>query len=371
MEFYRKRALYVFACFIILIYSNIVWAETECEACHSGEEAERWGLKDVYAGIYKYRFRHNNVNRECRRCHIIEEFQIKAKGELYFPGNIKEGIFFLTGLSLDKEYEVELTFKTPRYGVLQKKVLKLKPSRIAVEKGDGAPPVVKTVRFLGIKEGIIPEGVLYFETDRPAVSVVEYWSDERYKERLRNFKVFIKKHRVRLSAIRRDKKYRYRIMVMDVFGNRSISEGVLFTQGVLTSYGMEVSGEKKEWMDPAIKVFRPASSADLCLYMKAPKPVMVSVSMREIVGSSKHGYGLRDARYTTIYVCTQCHRAGISHPVGVRSTRADIEVPEDLPTIEGGVITCVTCHYPHGGDSPYFARFDFDEICNRCHKGLQ
>ncbi len=371
MEVYRKRALYLLACFIILIYSKAAWAETDCETCHSGTEARKRGLEDVYAGIYSYRFRHNNVSRECRRCHIMEEFQIKVESELYFPGSTTEGIFFLTGLSLDKEYEVELKLRDQRKGIVQRKVLKLKPSRIAVEEGDGAPPSVETIRFLGIREGIIPEGILYFETDRPAVSVVEYWKDERYKERVLSLKVFLKEHTVRLSGIRKADRYRYRIIVMDVFGNRSISEGVLFAGEKKESIGVDAMSEDGDRVaEPAIKVFRPAPGADLCLHLMAPKPVMVSVSIREIIENTKHGYGLRSARYANIHVCTQCHRAGISHPVGVRNTRADIDIPEDLPTIEAGVITCVTCHYPHGGDKPYFARFDFDEICEMCHKGL-
>ncbi len=372
MEFYCKRALYVLACFIILIYNRVSWAESECDACHAGAKALKMGLEDVYAGIYSYRFRHNNVDRECRRCHVIEEFQIRPESELYFPGNTKEGIFFLTGLSLDKEYELELKLKRTGEGTLYRKVLKFKPSSIVVEKGDDAPPAVKTIRFLGIRKGVIPEGLLYFETDRPVVSVVEFWKDEHYRERVSNLKVFLKEHVVRLSGLKDARGYRYRIITMDVFGNRSVSEGVLFgRKRMIENPRTEVVQKSEGLKEPSVRLFRPSRSADLCLHIRAPEPVMVSVKMREIVEHTEHGYGLQSARYTNIYVCTECHSAGISHPVGVRSTRADVEIPREMPTIEGGVITCTTCHYPHGGNRPYFARFDFDRICNMCHKRLE
>ena len=77
---------------------------------------------------------------------------------------------------------------------------------------------------------------------------------------------------------------------------------------------------------------------------------------------------LRSRREVGIDSCMEkCHRQGASHPVGIAS-RGNIKIPTTLPTAEGNVMTCVTCHMPHGGKERYLARVDFKrDICVLCH----
>ncbi|OGP25990.1 MAG: hypothetical protein A2067_00630 [Deltaproteobacteria bacterium GWB2_42_7] len=66
----------------------------------------------------------------------------------------------------------------------------------------------------------------------------------------------------------------------------------------------------------------------------------------------------------------RCHAQGASHPVGIMSKGPKTKIPAELPTVEGGIITCVTCHYAHGGNKRYFARLDFQrDMCMACHTG--
>lgn len=82
----------------------------------------------------------------------------------------------------------------------------------------------------------------------------------------------------------------------------------------------------------------------------------------------KHGRGgLKGWREIGIDVCIKCHKQGASHPVGVKG-RGRIKIVNELPTGEGGVVTCVTCHTPHGGKKRYLGRLDFNKgICLLCH----
>ena len=67
--------------------------------------------------------------------------------------------------------------------------------------------------------------------------------------------------------------------------------------------------------------------------------------------------------------CSACHSGeGPSHRTGIRPTRP---VPADLPLSDGGLITCSTCHYPHGeGDRRQaYERMDNrrGRLCLACH----
>jgi predicted CXXCH cytochrome family protein len=81
---------------------------------------------------------------------------------------------------------------------------------------------------------------------------------------------------------------------------------------------------------------------------------------------------LREGKDLAIDACYQCHPAeelGVSHPVGVRPSAKTV-IPDDLPTLTGGILTCSTCHDPHGGIRRYFARKDIKkDICVSCHEG--
>ena len=83
-----------------------------------------------------------------------------------------------------------------------------------------------------------------------------------------------------------------------------------------------------------------------------------------------HGLGLRDNEALGINSCYGCHPPnilGLSHPVGVYP-KGDIEIPDDLPTAEGGMLTCITCHYPHGSNQKFLARKKIaKELCQSCH----
>jgi predicted CXXCH cytochrome family protein len=64
--------------------------------------------------------------------------------------------------------------------------------------------------------------------------------------------------------------------------------------------------------------------------------------------------------------CLKCHPAslGKDHPIGVVPKK----MPGDLPLGEGNVITCITCHEPHGKDTfGMLLRKDFTSLCRSCH----
>ncbi|MBI5182769.1 MAG: hypothetical protein HY999_00170 [Nitrospinae bacterium] len=103
------------------------------------------------------------------------------------------------------------------------------------------------------------------------------------------------------------------------------------------------------------------------------------VTIENIRGKDKdkdvdgHGKGLKSMEEAGIDACMEfeCHpsnKLGVSHPVRVYP-RGKIKIPSDLPTGEKGMLTCTTCHEPHGGNTRLFIRKKIlDDLCVACHQ---
>jgi len=80
---------------------------------------------------------------------------------------------------------------------------------------------------------------------------------------------------------------------------------------------------------------------------------------------------LREVEDANIDHCYSCHPhndLGVSHPVRVYATKRGISIPPDLPTINGGMMTCVTCHVPHGAPGKQLIReMVKTKLCVACH----
>lgn len=78
---------------------------------------------------------------------------------------------------------------------------------------------------------------------------------------------------------------------------------------------------------------------------------------------------LRSPAESAINACYQCHSEadlGTSHPVRLYSGR-DVQIPDELPTVDG-MLTCVTCHDPHGAEGEMLVREIIKtKLCVTCH----
>lgn len=87
-------------------------------------------------------------------------------------------------------------------------------------------------------------------------------------------------------------------------------------------------------------------------------------------GSENHPL-LVSSEYAMIDLCYTCHpqsRMGTSHPVRIYSKQNETRIPDNLPTGKGGMLTCVTCHEPHGGKAKNMVRdLITTRLCVACH----
>jgi predicted CXXCH cytochrome family protein len=80
---------------------------------------------------------------------------------------------------------------------------------------------------------------------------------------------------------------------------------------------------------------------------------------------------LVDQEFTIIDQCYTCHPEddlGTSHPVRIYIRGNSTRIPDSLPTGKNGMLTCVTCHDPHGGKSKGLVReLIVTKLCVACH----
>jgi predicted CXXCH cytochrome family protein len=79
---------------------------------------------------------------------------------------------------------------------------------------------------------------------------------------------------------------------------------------------------------------------------------------------------LAGSYFTNYESCRPCHTdffGPMSHPVDI-VPGVGMEVSPDLPLLEDGRISCMTCHVFHGGNDHYRLRFPTkQELCHACH----
>jgi hypothetical protein len=95
----------------------------------------------------------------------------------------------------------------------------------------------------------------------------------------------------------------------------------------------------------------------------------VGNSMAELQESRFHS-DLAGGYFTNYESCRLCHGdffGPMSHPVDI-VPGVGMEVSSELPLLEDGRISCMTCHVFHGGNDHYRLRFSSkQELCHACH----
>ncbi|MBI5875010.1 MAG: hypothetical protein HZB81_04065 [Deltaproteobacteria bacterium] len=355
---------------------NISWSKDgACRDCHSGPKAAELKLDDVYVKIAALQYRHSVVEDEkCELCHILRGFKTGRTWELASPDSYKEQIFFLKDLSVDRKYQVALKVKDGAGNEAPVNPLQFIPSNVAASMdNDQKAPLIRNVITTEIRQAVFLEATIKWETDKPSNSIVEYGLTPQYGETAVSENVFANGHKITITGLKSGKQYHYRTISRDIFGNTGASSDfILDTSAQINNTG-EGGVKIVDRTRPQIKeaaVFKIKGTKDIFIKFSSDKPVKAYLTINEPAEIDKHGFGLIPARASRIDACIKCHPQGASHPVGIRSKGSKTKISPDLPTIEGGMITCVTCHYPHGGNKKHFTRMNFErDLCIACHTG--
>ena len=399
MAILKYLILYVFM-IAFLFYDNLsAFSKNEikqnhCLSCH----------KTIYEKGVSSSYQHSPFEkRECVACHLKHEgiSPVRDKGTLSVkilesvalssPDYLEEHTIFLRELIPEAVYDINVVLKDMSRNTLRKEFKGVTPAKVQdIKTDDEKPPVISGIKVGPIKRAIFLETTITWTTDKPSTSYVTYWISEQYRKHVPEDINLVKHHQVTLYNLVAGKEYHFYVASRDMFGNEVVSEDMIFNTATISkTYELEdITIRKGGAVELAVNKmdFFLLNSA-LGLHLETTKPANVTVEYVKVedptvpnepqiepasVLRKPYPSELRSGKELAINACYNCHpleELGLTHPVGVALKRTT-KIPKDLPTLKGGIITCVTCHDAHGASRPYLARKDMTrDICISCHDG--
>ncbi len=338
--------------------------KSECIECH----------KDVYDKASNSPYTHSIVLSDCKICHIEEETSefLPPKTLLETSTPLNNFILHLENLEKDKTYKAELILFNEDNNRSEPFILKVTPSK-AKDYSNRFKPLksLPEVSPEEITRGIFTSVTLFWETDTPATTSVECYKKDSKESpiKIETPGVYSWIHRVKISGLSYKNTYVCEALSEDLFGKRVRSPEI-----TIDTSKEKIKKEKE--LDLTIKptlkraeFFKIEGREGIFLWIETNTPSYCSVSFSEREEKTREvTRHFTLGRYATIEACGNCHTFTVSHPIGVKATEENVRIPEDMFTIEDGIITCATCHSPHGSDKPFLARFDFrKDLCLKCH----
>ena len=386
------------AFFGLYVFSATMTPKSNCLSCHD----------NVYQKGLAKSYQHSPfTNRECATCHFGQEKMPDKRSKTVISKEIvapilfsshsylKENNVLVEDLILEATYDINIIVEDRSGHTLEKKYTGIIPARLRDARTDDMkPPVISGINIGPIKKIIFLETTIAWDTDEPSTSCVEYGFSDQYGWSASKDTTLTKHHTVTLYDLTGGKKYHFRVKSRDVSGNEAVSKDYVFNATVSQALDAAATeNKKKKFEELAIAnklVFLLGSN--LGIYIETTTPAKMTVECLKVKNATaktellalpaaspdawksmndQHNH-LITKEELTIKGCYRCHPhqiLGLSHPVGI-APKMGINVPDDLPTLKGGIITCVTCHDVHGGDRQYFARKEITkDICITCHKG--
>jgi predicted CXXCH cytochrome family protein len=104
----------------------------------------------------------------------------------------------------------------------------------------------------------------------------------------------------------------------------------------------------------------------------SPQQTTTTPALEQTAGPGQEPHPLMvTTEFATIDLCYTCHPEsglGSSHPVRIYTQGKETLIPASLPTGKDGMLTCVTCHDPHGGENKALVReLIVTKLCVACH----
>jgi len=387
----RFKGIIVILLYVILLNMPAFGDELDCLNCH----------QKVYEEIIKSSYKHpDSIQRDCVGCHISKKSSFSdvniSENTKTMRVNLRnydeEHIAILNNLSKDSVYQAKIILIDKDGRKNKSEILKFTPSSISeFWVNDKTPPVISNIKVNRIDISVLTSGEIEWETDEMSDSKAEYGTtgdgDYRYYS---ISDAYTRKHIIKLNNLENKKKYHFRVTSSDLFGNKNVSDDYTFDVSKPFNF-KKTSDIKKDNNKPDFRIVKvmklkpeeilrekDSSMSSVAIYFATSSEVISVVEYtivnkpdnikRAISNEEIHGKMiLKNRKEVGIDTCKRCHRQGASHPVGMPS-RGNIKIPDNLPTLEGKVITCITCHMPHGSKEQYLARIDFKrDICVLCH----
>ncbi|MCK5231990.1 MAG: hypothetical protein KAR13_17085, partial [Desulfobulbaceae bacterium] len=338
------------------------------------------------------------VQKKCAECHVSDstvETPSDSKGtDRTFLESTKLK-WISTSQSLSKTHWIPLSAKVVAdtlyvkarddIKILCMKKINLPPKEDLKEmKVEQAPPEISEVKVLQVERKLFFSAKIAWKTDEIANSKVVYGIKSLNKSSPVDLNL-VSEHVIELAGLKARKKYQFKVISQDMFGNKSESDIITFSTSKLFS-ASNTADEKQRHAREKVELkgeffFK---DGDYLAKFTANQPVFVSVGVESIAAARKgksrvkkegqkfiNHYWLKSELDLLIINCYTCHpevKEGRSHPVNVYP-KSDMTIPPEYATLSDGRITCMSCHGTHASNYDFMLiKPTSKALCTGCHK---
>lgn len=360
------------------VFAEQTKSAEDCLDCH----AELWRV------LKSKRYVHRpDGDGECQVCHVPAQAR-KEKGSVASSDQVK---WVAGGSTPGREHWLEfagadqggtLLLEVRSGGRVKTREFPL-PAFAALEELPviPVPPAISDVRLVEVKKGVFVSATIAWETDRPADSQVLYGVDKLDQTSMLDRQP-VRNHLVILTGVQPGKIYKYKVVSVDLAGNRGESpvKSAVFEAGGLGSQEQSVQASGK---DPEVQVRCYRLGDKSFAVVGADQEISVRLGIMPIknaaVSSGKERVVIRHLllntpTVTSTGVCYACHdeyKRILSHPINVYPKRGMI-IPPEYPTLSDGRMTCMSCHAKHASNIEFRLIKDRkEELCRGCHRNIK
>lgn len=352
----------------------------DCIDCHAGV----W--RDLNSKIYAHR---PDKDGDCKYCHVPGQAGKSKGSEAANPDKIK---WVARGVASSKEHWLE--FEDAKSGAIllleARAGGRLKVTEFPLPAFDDleelssnhqAPPKISNVRLLGVTRGIFVSATMAWDTDSPADSQVLYGMDRLDQSSMLDRQP-VTNHVVVLTGVKPGKTYKYKVVSVDLAGNR--------VESAIKS--VVVEGDEPDWQEQAAQPGRMDPEVKIRCYRRGNKVLAVvasdqAISVRLGIMPKKYGddssgeqptvirhLSLNPPATTSMGICYSCHveyEKILSHPVNVYPKRGMV-IPPEYATLPDGRISCMSCHANHASNIEFrLVKDRKEELCRGCHQDIR
>ena len=364
-------------------------SSSQCYSCHEDDVKENFDMLAVHLPF---------VQKKCAECHVSDstvEAPSDSEGTDRTFLESKKLKWIGTSQSLSKIHWIPLSAKVvadtlyvkARDGieVLCMKKINLPPKEDLKEmKVEQAPPEISKVKVLQVERKLFLSAKIGWKTNEIANSKVVYGIKSLNKSSPVDLNL-VSEHVIELAGLKARKKYQFKVISQDMFGNKSESDIITFSTSKLFS-ASNTAGEKQRPAREKVELkgeffFK---DGDYLAKFTANQPVFVSVGVEPIAAARKgksrvkkegkkfiNHYWLKSELDLLIINCYTCHpevKEGRSHPVNVYP-KPDMTIPPEYATLSDGRITCMSCHGTHASNYDFMLiKPTSKALCTGCHK---
>jgi len=243
------------------------------------------------------------------------------------------------------------------------------------------PLKITNIRILEVAKGVFVSTTIGWETDRQSDSQIFYGFDKLDQRSVLDAQ-YTMNHAVILNGVKLGKSYKYKVVSVDVAGNRSESSVQAMAVDLLSGGKDDAKAGERDLKEPEVSVryYRKGNKCIVVVGSERMVSVALGILPKKYENSEPESevkvirhLQLNSPEVTNTGICYACHveyKKILTHPINVFPKRG-MSIPPEYATLPDGRISCMSCHVAHASNVEFrLVKADKRELCRGCHKDI-